>query len=285
MIPSIWTGFHGTELLPEAFRALHACGWRTFEIASEHLVAIDQDDDPKARIEEARKCLEELGDKALQAHGLLAADVAGLSAGDRTRDIDTLERHTEIAAALGVRTMVMHPGGRNLVNSDAEFAEARRLNVAAFRRIGDFAAERGLRVGLENLMRRGASTPTDMLELLGAIDHPAIGITFDSSHARVAALDIPAALRAFGPHLLATHISDNNGSGDQHLLPGGGNIEWRPLMEAFRDTGYSGMLNFEIPGERHPDPELHAMKARYALEVARWLIGIAHEKPLPKEAE
>ena len=283
MILSIWTGMYGTRPLHEAFRALHECGWRTFEIASEHLVAIDGDDDPKARIGEARQCLDELGARALQAHGLLRADVAAASADDRERDIATLERHTAIAAALGVRTMVMHPGGRDLVNSDEEVAESRRLNVAAFRRLGDFAGGRNMCIGLENLMRRGASTPSDMIDLLDAIGHPAIGITFDSSHARVASLDIPAALRAFGPHLVATHISDNNGSGDQHLTPGGGTIEWRPLMEAFRDTGYRGMFNLEIPGERHPDPELHALKTRHALEVARWLVAIARPIQDPKD--
>ncbi|TFG69919.1 MAG: sugar phosphate isomerase/epimerase [Anaerolineales bacterium] len=55
--------------------------------------------------------------------------------------------------------------------------------------------------------------------LLEAIVHPALGITLDTSHANLANLDIPAAI-VMSPRLYATHISDNDGSGDQHLTPG-----------------------------------------------------------------
>ena len=56
-------------------------------------------------------------------------------------------------------------------------------------------------------------------ELVSAIDHTAIGITLDTSHANVAGLDIPQATGDFGELLVGTHISDNEGSGDQHLTP------------------------------------------------------------------
>jgi sugar phosphate isomerase/epimerase len=123
-------------------------------------------------------------------------------------------------------------------------------------------------------MRRGADAPYDMLDLLAAIDHPAIGLTLDTSHANVMRLDIPTVIREFGPYLIATHISDNDGSGDQHLSPGNGNIDWGPVMEALGSVGYDSLLNLEIPGERHQNVALRALKSQHACRVAEWLLTL-----------
>ena len=85
-------------------------------------------------------------------------------------------------------------------------------------------------------------------------------------------MDIPEAIQDIGSLLIATHISDNDGSGDQHLTPGSGSIEWRPIAEALRTIGYAGLFNLEIPGERHSVLELRALKSRHALEVSKWLV-------------
>jgi len=61
MIPGIWTSIYAELDLHAAFRALHACGWRAFEVSTEHLAAIDADPDPQGRIEEALRCLREMG--------------------------------------------------------------------------------------------------------------------------------------------------------------------------------------------------------------------------------
>ena len=129
-----------------------------------------------------------------------------------------------------------------------------------------------MRIGLENLVRRFGS-PYELLDLIEAIDHPAIGITFDTSHAHVVGLDLPATIREFAPYLIATHISDNDGSGDQHRTPGNAEIDWLAVMPAFRDVGYEGLFNLEIPGERHAILPLRALQSRLACQVAGWLVA------------
>ena len=274
MIPAIWTAIYAKGSLHEAFRALHACGWRVFEVSTEHLDAIEADSDPQARIEEALRCMHELGIIAPQAHAYLGADVAQSNVTEREKDIKRLRAHIDLSARLGVRNVVIHPGGKEGFTTRAQQQHIRKLNVEAFKRLGDFAGEHQVMIGLENLMRRGASMPGEILDLLDAIDSPAIGITLDTSHANVAKLNVADAVREFGPHLVATHISDNNGSGDQHLVPGAGTINWPDVMAAFRDIAYQGIFNLEIPGERHPVPALQQLKIRYALEVTEWLVGL-----------
>ncbi len=255
-------------------RVLSAHGWRAFEASTEHLVRIELDEHPDALIAQTRQCLADLDLVMPQAHALLQADVADPDEARRQQDTDRLGHHIRLAARLGVQTVVMHPGGRHVATTCAERDRISALNVDAFHRLGDLAGEHGMRIGLENLMRRGSDTPYDILDLLAAIEHPAIGITLDTSHANVVGLDIPTVIREFGPYLVATHISDNDGSGDQHLVPGNGNIDWVPVMEALGAVGYDGLFNLEIPGERHRNPDLRALKSQYACRVAEWLLAL-----------
>jgi sugar phosphate isomerase/epimerase len=274
MRPAVWTALYAELDLHKALRLLSEHGWHAFEASTEHLVRIELDEHPDELIAQTRRCLADLGLDMPQAHALLQADVAHPDEGRRCQDIDRLSHHIRLAAQLGVQTVVMHPGGRQVATTRAERDRVRALNVEAFCRLGDLAGEHGVRIGLENLMRRGASTPYDMLDLLEAIDHPAIGITLDTSHANVVGLDIPTVIREFGPYLVATHISDNDGSGDQHLTPGNGNIDWTPVVEALGSAGYDGLFNLEIPGERHRALALRGLKSRHACRVAEWLLTL-----------
>jgi len=88
-------------------------------------------------------------------------------------------------------------------------------------------------------------------------------------------VDLPTLIRRFGKRLLATHISDNDGSGDQHRTPGYGRIHWPPVMAALAEIGYAGPFNLEIPGARHPLMELRRLKGAHALTIARWLLSLA----------
>lgn len=59
-------------------------------------------------------------------------------------------------------------------------------------------------------------------------------------------------MKECGNLLYATHISDNNGSGDQHLSPMRGNIDWRSVIHVLKTINYNGLLSLEIPGEKNP---------------------------------
>jgi D-psicose/D-tagatose/L-ribulose 3-epimerase len=273
MFPAIWTGIFHTLPLHEAFRVLKAGGWTAFEISTEHLAAIETAADSGALADQALRAIAELKICVPQAHAHLAANVASPDAAVRDNDIRLLRAHMALAARLGVKTVVIHPGKGEGITSRAERARSRACNVEVFRRLGDEAAAAGMRIGLENMMRRGFASPHEMLDLLEAIDHPAVAFTLDTSHAHAAGFNLPEYVKEMGTRLIATHISDNDGSVDQHRVPGSGTIAWGPFMAALRETGYDGLFNLEIPGERHAEPGIQALKLEHARRVAEWLVG------------
>ncbi len=274
MIPSIWTGFYAELPLPQALETLNTQGWTAFEMSTEHFVQIANAEDLTKAIEETLACLDRLAITMPQGHAYLQARVADFDAEQREKDIAILEKHLEIAARLRMEVVVMHPGGHQGYTTRDDWQRIQTLNCQAFRRLGDYAGAHNLLIGLENLKRRGAETAVDLWDLLTAIDHPALGITLDTSHANLSNLDIPAAIMELSPRLYATHISDNDGSGDQHLTPGNGKIEWVSIMVALSEVNYTGLFNLEIPGERHPILQLRALKSRYAHQVSVWLMNM-----------
>ena len=273
-IPALWTGMYVELPLAAAIRLMAGHGWRSFEVSSEHFCQLEALADAQREIAAIREACGECRASLLQGHGLLEAKVTHPDPQQRLQDILRLQRHIEIAQALGIKVMVAHPGNSGGATSRAERRNMMDLNVEAFRRLGDHAGARGLRLGLENLCHRLFASSAELLELLERINHPALGVTLDTSHANLTpGIDVVAAIRDFGPLLIATHLSDNDGSGDQHRTPGYGKIDWPAVIAALHEIDYGGVINLEIPGERHPDPDLKALKSRQALDMIRHLLA------------
>jgi hypothetical protein len=107
------------------------------------------------------------------------------------------------------------------------------------------------------------------------VGSPALGICLDTGHAILESWDNAEAVRVAGDLLIALHIADNDGSGDQHRTPYsyGSQVDWPSVVAALRALGYDGVLNLEIPGERGRPLAVLDAAMRYALDVSRLLLA------------
>jgi len=103
--------------------------------------------------------------------------------------------------------------------------------------------ESGLVVGVENLRRVGSDVVLD--RVLTEFDDPRVGFCYDSSHAALHG-DTFALLSRWGHRMVATHISDNGGRSDDHLLPWEGRIDWQEFARRFPRDSYAGHLGLEV---------------------------------------
>jgi sugar phosphate isomerase/epimerase len=74
----------------------------------------------------------------------------------------------------------------------------------------------------------------------------------DVGHAHLAG-GAPEAIELLAGHLLTTHVHDNAGHSDDHLVPFAGTIDWPATAAALVKVGYAGPLMFELPD--HGDVE------------------------------
>jgi sugar phosphate isomerase/epimerase len=283
MKPCMWTSIY-VELSPEdAIRRLADIGWECFELSCEHIGVIATDGDRLGRARKVGEVADGLGVQLAQVHLLISADVASADPAIRNRDLGALQKEIECCAEMGIPVGVLHPGGFGPALTQAEEDALAHNRVAGFTQVAAWAEAAHMRIAVENMMDRigvGAgrrrhfgSTIAELRALIEIVGWPGLGICLDTSHANVEGLDLTAAIGEAGEKLIALHVSDNDGSGDQHRSPYNGKMDWVKVVAALKGIGYDNPFNLEIPGERGCPLEVIDAKMRATLETVEWLVA------------
>ncbi len=179
-----------------------------------------------------------------ESHGLRIADIHGFS---RSRDeyiSDELvlvmnTNRIEFAARVGASTVVMHLPQR----ACPPVGEGVEMSTALLEMLRPAWQTHGVRLAIENLPHH--RTPNEYFDIMFERFEPEfVGLCYDSGHAALTGQhDLIA---RHGDRLLVTHLHDNDGESDQHLLPGKGKIDWARELVAIKQSGYSGTINLEV---------------------------------------
>jgi len=113
----------------------------------------------------------------------------------------------------------------------------------ALRPVADYAGEVGVRLALEPLNRYETSvvnTTEQALEVVAAVDSPALGVLLDTYHMNIEEKHPAEAIRLAGAHLLHVHASASDRG-----APGADHLDWLALALALADVGYDGTLCIE----------------------------------------
>lgn len=284
---SVWSSFY-IDLKPfDALMRLAKLGCRDVEISAEHGLFATTVDRPDERLEDIRKFCEDNGITLWQMHAPLDLDVASQVQERRNKDIRTAVDWIGYASILKIPNLVIHPGGALGARSKEEESFIFDLNCEAFSYLAEVAKSNNVNLCIENMQEKQGRDPrrfgafiTDINELIKTIGASYIGICFDTSHANVTGLDPEIAIEQCADKLLATHISDNDGSSDQHKIPFNGNIDWFKVVSSLKSIGYKAAFNLEIPGEirfaGHSSLlplEVRDAKIRYAMELFDYMLS------------
>ena len=60
--------------------------------------------------------------------------------------------------------------------------------------------------------------------------------------------DVADAVETVAEHLIATHVHDNHGREDEHLVPYRGSIDWDQALVTMQKIGYDGTYLMELAG-------------------------------------
>jgi sugar phosphate isomerase/epimerase len=185
-----------------------------------------------------------LGDTRLALHAVHAPDTA--SAGD-------LDALLAVARQLPFPFLNLHVNG----------ASARSLEALAER-----AAGAGVRLALEVRNEPRSQTAALVHLIEEEIEESDIGLCFDFGHAHLAG-DVGDAIETSSGHLFTTHVHDNGGRRDDHLVPYEGSIQWEAAVMETQKIGYDGVLMFEPAAAADPVAVLQrCARARQRIEAA-----------------
>lgn len=220
-----------------------------------------------------------LSDTRIELHSVHAPIVESLQAGrwvgsfsnasgdDTRRKAALAETEAALAVAklIPFRYLVVHlgmPTVEKVPPGDNQRDAARR----SLEQIVEMASRMNVRVAVEVIPNPLSSADVLAHLIEDQLEGLDIGVCLDYGHAHLMG-DVGETIETLSGHLWTTHVHDNNGRRDEHLLPYAGTIDWDAAMMETQKVGYDGLLMFEVADTGDPiDVLTRSMKVRERLE-------------------
>ncbi|HSC29835.1 MAG TPA: sugar phosphate isomerase/epimerase family protein [Vicinamibacterales bacterium] len=179
-------------------------------------------------------------------------------------------RETEAALQIATRipfdVMVVHLGTPSSKEQPGD--NSRSAAVRSLEEICRLARPFGVRVAVEVIPNRLSDAGSLVRLLEQEIDDRHAGICLDFGHAHLMG-DVADAIETAAELLITTHVHDNHGRDDEHLVPYQGSIDWDLALVSMQKLGYEGTYLMELEGSRDPAGILEdARRARQRIELA-----------------
>jgi D-psicose/D-tagatose/L-ribulose 3-epimerase len=163
---------------------------------------------------------------------------------ERDKALERLKYVLDMTAAVGADVLCgpyYCPLG---VFSGQEPSEDEKKRAADVLRAGaEHAAKLNVKIAVEFLCRFETyflNTARDAAAFVQRVNHPNLGMLYDTFHANIEEKDPPAALAGAGKHVIHFHISENDRG-----TPGTGHVPWLETFRELRRMNYEGWLTIE----------------------------------------
>ena len=197
------------------------------------------------------KCDHAALEAAAKAAGVRIANLGTYCGGDfasdseeaRAKALDEMEATIDLAVRFGSRSIRVRPG------TGEDPAIIPRL-VPLFQQSAEYAAPRGIFLGMENHKGSLAGDLDAAVQLCEAVGSKHFGVLYEPANLLHAKVDYKAAFEAFKPWIVHIHIKDGRWTGDKfqatHL--GEGEIDYPWILGKMGAIGYLGdyALEYEI---------------------------------------
>lgn len=162
--------------------------------------------------------------------------------GRRKRALAEAEAALNVARTIPYRFLVVHLGVPGADTPGDNNRDAMRRSLEELQRMAEAAH---VRLALE-VIPNALSSANSLVRLIeDELEAPHLGICFDIGHAHLMG-DAVEAIEACSGHVWTTHLHDNQGTSDDHLVPFEGGIDWAAALLAFQKVGYDGAWMFEV---------------------------------------
>jgi 4-hydroxyphenylpyruvate dioxygenase len=227
--------------LDEKLEAIAMAGFKGVEIFENDLLSFN------GTPGEIRAMVEDLGLRIITFQPF--RDFEGMGEPQRARAFARAERKFDLMGELGCDLLLVCSN----VSPDSQGGIDRA--AADLAELGARAAKRGIRIGFEALAwGRHISDYRDAWEAVRRADHPAIGLVLDTFHILARGTDLRAMRTIPRDRIFLVQVADAprldmdylSWSRHYRSMPGQGDLQLVPFMEALQATGFDGLVSLEI---------------------------------------
>jgi sugar phosphate isomerase/epimerase len=139
-----------------------------------------------------------------------------------------------------------------------------------YREVVKYAKLRGVKVNIEYEPGKYGpgglfiATAIDALRMINDVGVPNLGVTLDIGHSVVCGEDVPAVIIMLAREKVLNHIhiEDIKDKVHFHLVPGEGDIDFKPILKTLEKVNYQGAVSVELYSLWDKDP-VEACKKSY----------------------
>jgi len=171
--------------------------------------------------------------------------------------MDEVKRALEVAERIPFRYLVQHMG------HSRQSADPRKLDAAfnSLEHLCIFAKARGVTIALENTPDELGS-PTTLQQFIKETHLNDLRLCFDIGHAHIES-GAAAGFEVMRDRVVTTHIHDNHGEKDDHLLPYEGAIDWDAALSALAAVPEPLPIVLELKEQAAASPSLEEVRATF----------------------
>jgi sugar phosphate isomerase/epimerase len=154
------------------------------------------------------------------------------------------------ASFLQAGFLVVHLGVPDVQRPDAR-DNRRDAVLRSLETLHEAAGPLGVRLALEVIPNPLSDAGALVAVIEDELEAADVGICLDAGHAFLMG-DLTDAIEVASGHLLTTHLHDNRGTSDDHLVPFDGVIDWAEAAMTLQKVGYEGVWLFELAASGEP---------------------------------
>ena len=170
-------------------------------------------------------------------------NIASLNESIRKASVEEVKNSIDLASKLDSEVVVVHPGHTAFLAR--KFPEKiRKSSLISLKECLKFAEERGIKLCVENMPDMEGMTCKSLDELNELVQELGTLMTVDVGHAYNAGISIDEILKY--DNIGHFHLSDNDGSFDNHNAVGSKDIDFKSLFEGLNKKKFDGVLVVEV---------------------------------------
>ena len=265
--------FHDQRLAREHLEAVAAHGFSSIELFATK-THFDYHDPPAIEalaswLETTRLTLHSVHAPIVEGYtnGVWGATLSNAigDASARARTLKETRAAVEVARTIPFSYLVVHvgqPDAQSPPANDNQRDAARRSLEELYELTSRHA---GVQLALEVIPNRLSSVET-LVRFIDEMELDEAGLCLDFGHAFIMD-DLVDAIESASGQMLTTHVHDNDGKSDTHLVPFEGRIAWSQALFAAQKVGYEGVWMMELANTSTASEVLR--KARHACDRFR----------------
>lgn len=178
----------------------------------------------------------------------------------REGSVNEIKNSMDLANKIGADIVVIHPGKVPFLTQNFE-DKILNLNYNSLKLCADYAKDLGLTMCVENMPNMEGYLFKDVSKLHDLVENLDIYMTIDVGHAHNCNFSPKEMLNS--NRIKHIHLSDNDGSWDNHDALGYGTLNFEELFKELKNINYDDILVIEVKSPKEVENSLTFLRNKF----------------------